>query len=293
MAPLVSVIIPTYNRAAYLLKALQSVKEQTYQFLEIIVIDDGSTDNTRMMLKDYDGPVRYFYQENQGISGARNAGIMNAHGEYVAFLDSDDYWVPEKTERQVALFEQNPGYGLVASRCASIRLDGSYRERNRPGKSGWVLADLFKANFIRTSTAMVKKQCFERIGLFDEDLKECEEYDLWLRIAAHYPMGFINKSLAVYVDNPDGVSTDSLVGRLYRLKVLEKQYLQDKIPAPLYAQRIADTCHYIGRHYIKRGEKERGYSYLLKAQKLRPLYVKNLMYFLLLFFNKKYIKNII
>ena len=147
---------------------------------------------------------------------------------------------------------------LVAARCASIRLDGSYREKNRPGKSGWVLEDLFKANFIRTSAAMVKQECFKNIGLFDEELCECEEYDLWLRIAAQYPMGFINKSLAVYVDNPDGVSTDSLTGRLYRLRVLEKKYLQDKIPANLYARRIADTCHYIGRHYIKRGEKERG-----------------------------------
>jgi glycosyltransferase involved in cell wall biosynthesis len=287
MAPLVSVIIPTYNRAAFILKALQSVREQTYKFLEIIVIDDGSTDKTREMLNDYDGQLHYFFQENKGISGARNAGIRNAHGEYIAFLDSDDYWVPEKTEQQVALFEQNHEYGLVASRCASIRLNGSYRERNRPGKSGWILEDLFKANFIRTSAAMVRKQCFERIGLFDEDLKECEEYDLWLRIAAFYPMGFINKSLAVYFDNPDGVSTDSLTGRLYRLKVLEKKYLQDKIPAPLYARRIANTCHYIGRHYIKRGEKKKGFSYLFKAQRLRPLYVKNFVYVLLSYFNKK------
>ena len=284
MAPLVSVIIPTYNRAAYLQKALQSVKEQTYQPLEIIVIDDGSTDDTRIMLEGCEVQLRYIYQENKGISGARNTGIRNANGEYVAFLDSDDYWVPEKTAQQVALFKQHPEYGLVASRCASIRLDGSYRERNRPGRSGWILEDLFKANFIRTSAAMVKKECFENIGLFDEELKECEEYDLWLRIAAQYPMGFIDKSLAVYVDNPEGMSTDSLTGRLYRLKVLEKQYLQNKIPANLYAQRIANTCHYIGRHYIKRGEKETGFSYLLKAQKLRPLYIKNLLYIILLYF---------
>jgi len=286
MAPLVSVIIPTYNRAAYLQKALQSVKEQTYQSLEIIVIDDGSTDDTRIMLEGYEVQLRYFYQENKGISGARNTGIRNANGEYVAFLDSDDYWVPEKTAQQVELFKQHPEYGLVASRCASIRLDGSYRERNRPGKSGWILEDLFKANFIRTSAAMVKKECFKGIGLFDEELKECEEYDLWLRIAAQYPMGFINKSLAVYVDNPEGISNDSLTGRLYRLKVLEKQYLQEKIPAPLYAQRIANTCHYIGRHYIKRGEKERGLKYLLKAQKLMPVYLNNLLYLVLAYFTK-------
>jgi hypothetical protein len=133
---------------------------------------------------------------------------------------------------------------------------------------------------------MVKQECFKNIGLFDEELKECEEYDLWLRIAAQYPMGFINKSLAVYVDNPDGVSTDSLTGRLFRLRVLEKKYLQEKIPAKLYSRRIADTCHYIGRHYIKKREKERGLQYLLRAQKLRPVYFKNLLYLLLVYFNK-------
>jgi len=286
MAPLVSVIIPTYNRAAYLQKALQSVKEQTYQTLEIIIIDDGSVDDTRKMLENYGGELHYFYQENRGISGARNAGIRRAHGEYIAFLDSDDFWLPDKTEQQLAIFKQHPEYGLVASRCASIRLDGSYREKNRPGRSGWVLEDLFKANFIRTSAAMVKQECFKNIGLFDEDLKECEEYDLWLRIAAHYPMGFINKSLAVYVDNPDGVSTDSLTGRLYRLRVLEKKYLQEKLPAKLYSRRIADTCHYVGRHYIQKGEKELGLQYLLRAQKLRPVYIKNLLYLLLVYFNK-------
>ena len=286
MAPLVSVIIPTYNRAAYLQKALQSVNEQTYQTLEIIVIDDGSTDGTRKMLEGYGGQLRYFYQENRGISGARNSGIKKAHGEYIAFLDSDDFWLPDKTEQQLALFMQHPEYGLVASRCASIRLDGSYREKNRPGRSGWVLDDLFKANFIRTSAAMVKQECFNTIGLFDEDLKECEEYDLWLRIAARYPMGFINKSLAVYVDNPDGVSTDSLTGRLFRLRVLEKKYLKEKIPAQLYSRRIADTCHYIGRHYIKKGEKGLGLQYLLRAQKLRPVYLKNLLYLLSIYFNK-------
>jgi len=285
MEPLVSVIIPTYNRAAYLQKALQSVKEQTYQSLEIIVIDDGSTDDTGEMLKNYEGQLRYFYQENRGISGARNAGIKRARGEFIAFLDSDDYWLPDKTVQQLALFKQHPEYALVAARCASIRLDGSYREKNRPGKSGWVLEDLFKANFIRTSAAMIKQECFENIGLFDEELRECEEYDLWLRIAAQYPVGFINKSLAVYVDNPDGASTDSLTGRLYRLRVLEKQYLQDNIPAHLYARRIADTCHYIGRHYMKKGEKERGVQYLLKAQKLRPAYLKNIIYIFISYFN--------
>jgi glycosyltransferase involved in cell wall biosynthesis len=278
MQPLVSVIIPTYNREQYLRKALDSVLAQTYQRFEIIVVDDGSTDNTRTMLSAYKESVRYVYQENQGISKARNTGIRNSHGDCIAFLDSDDYWLPEKTELQVALLQKHPEYGMVASRCSSVRLDGSFREKNRPGTSGWVLENLFQANFIRTSAAIIRKECFHEVGLFDEELKECEEYDLWLRMASQYPIGFINKSLAVYVDNAEGVSTDSLSGRLYRLKVLEKAYLKRKIPPKMYRNRIANTCHYIGRHYLAKGQKENGRNYLIKAQRLKPLYIKNLLY---------------
>ena len=278
MQPVVSVIIPTYNREQYIQKALDSVLAQTYQRFEIIVIDDGSTDSTRTMISAYKENVHYLYQENQGISRARNTGIKNSHGDYIAFLDSDDYWLPEKTELQIALLQKHPEYGMAASRCASIRLDGSFREKNRPGTSGWVLENLFQANFIRTSAAIIRRECFDRIGLFDEELKECEEYDLWLRIAAHYPVGFINRSLAVYVDNPEGVSTDSLSGRLYRLKVLEKEYLKRKIPPTMYGKRIANTCHYIGRHYLAKEERVIGRSYLMKAQRLKPLYIKNLLY---------------
>jgi glycosyltransferase involved in cell wall biosynthesis len=278
MQPLVSVIIPTYNREQYLRKALDSVLAQTYQRFEIIVVDDGSTDNTRTMLSAYQESVRYVYQENQGISKARNTGIRNSHGDCIAFLDSDDYWLPEKTELQVALLQKHPEYGMVASRCSSVRLDGSFREKNRPGTSGWVLENLFQANFIRTSAAIIRKECFHEVGLFDEELKECEEYDLWLRMASQYPIGFINKSLAVYVDNAEGVSTDSLSGRLYRLKVLEKAYLKRKIPPKMYRNRIANTCHYIGRHYLAKGQKENGRNYLIKAQRLKPLYIKNLLY---------------
>lgn len=278
MSSKVSVIIPTYNRENLIKKALDSVEAQTYPDYEVVVIDDGSTDHTREVVESYGEKVHYFYQENQGIAGARNAGIKRSSGEYIAFLDSDDYWLPEKLERQMALFGEHPEYGMVASCCASVRLDGRFRGKNRPGKSGWILRDLFNKNFIRTSSAVIKKVCLEKVGLFDEALSECEEYDLWLRIAAQYPIGFINESLAVYVDNPEGVSTDSLAGRLLRLQVLEKNYLKKKIPEKMYHRRIADTCHYIGRHYLKKGDKPEGRYYLERAQRLAPFYVKNYFY---------------
>jgi len=276
---MVSVVIPTYNRARIIPKAIDSVLSQTYPDYEIVVLDDGSTDGTRDLIGSYaSGKIRYFHQGNRGIAGARNAGIRQCAGAYIAFLDSDDYWLPDKLAQQMALFSRHPEYGLVATCCASVRYDGSFRATNRSGKSGWALQDLFKKNYIRTSAAVVTRQCLDAVGLFDESLRECEEYDLRLRIAAAFPIGFISEPLAVYVDNPEGVSTDSLTGRLYRLQVLEKDYLRQRIPPRLYGRRIADTCHYIGRHYLSRGQVSEGRDYLRRAQRLAPLYMKNLFY---------------
>ena len=252
MAPLVSVIIPTYNREKIITRAIDSVFAQTYRDFEIVVLDDGSQDNTKAVAQAYGPKVHYFYQDNKGIAGARNAGMHQTAGDYIAFLDSDDYWLPGKLERQMALFRQHPEYGMVGCQCGAVQIDGTYREKNRPGKSGWILYDLFNKNFIRTSSAVITRGCLEKVGGFDESLREGEEYDYWLRIAAEFAIGFINEPLTVYVDNTDGMSTDSLTGRLHRLKVLEKKYLKKKIPPQMYRHRIADTCHYIGRHYIEK-----------------------------------------
>jgi len=276
----VSVIIPTYNRRNCITIALNSVVAQSYKDYEIIVVDDGSTDDTTEVLAPYRGTLRYFYQENRGIAGARNRGIREAKGEYIAFLDSDDYWVPEKLARQVACFSENPHYGMVATRCSSISPKGKFRKKNRPGKSGWILLDLFNANFIRTSSAMITRECLESVGLFDESLPECEEYDLWLRIAAHYPIGFINDPLTVYLDNPWGTSTDSLFGRLQRLKVLEKDYLREAIPLALYRKRLANNYYYVGRHYLKRGDKNEGRAYLRRSVSFHPMNLKYLFYYI-------------
>lgn len=278
MTPRVSVVIPTYNREKLIPKAIDSVIAQTYQNVEIVVVDDGSSDHTLDVIKAYDRDILYVFQENRGIAGARNTGMQKCSGDYIAFLDSDDYWKPEKLARQMRLFHEHPEYGLVASQCASVEADGSFREKNRPGTSGWILQSLFRKNFIRTSSAVITRRCMEKVGLFDATLREGEEYDYWLRIAAVFPIGFINESLAVYVDNPKGASTDSLAGRLHRLRILEKDYLKQKIPPAMYKRRIADTCHYIGRHYLERGNRQEGLAFLKRAQRLSPLYLKNLFH---------------
>ena len=277
---MVSVVIPTFNRRDYITIALDSVLAQNYKDYEIVVIDDGSRDDTKEVLRPYQDAISYFYQENRGISGARNRGIRESRGDYIALLDSDDYWLPEKLKRQVDRIRKEPECGMVATRCSSIAPDGTFRKKNRPGKSGWILNDIFKANFIRTSSALITRKCFDTVGLFDESLPEGEEYDLWLRIAKQYPIAFINEPLTVYTDNPHGVSTDSLAGRLIRLKVLEKEYLKESIPPQLYKKRMSRNYHYVGRHYLKRGKKSEGMQYLRQALSLNPLNIKNLFYYL-------------
>jgi glycosyltransferase involved in cell wall biosynthesis len=281
VSPRVSVIIPTFNRRDYLPIALDSVLAQTYTDYEIVIIDDGSTDDTRDILAPYEKSIRYFYQENLGIAAARNRGIEESRGTYLALLDSDDYWLPGKLACQVEGLEKNPQWGMVATRCSSISPDGRFRRHNRPGKSGWILTDLFKSNFIRTSSAMITRQCLEQVGLFDTSLPECEEYDLWLRIAHRYPIGFITQPLTVYTDNPHGVSTDSLAGRHVRIRVLDKEYLRECLPPALYRRRMARNYHYLGRHYLRRGRRSEGKNYLRQAAQLNPLDLKNLFHYLL------------
>ena len=280
----VSIIIPTYNRRDFITIALDSALAQTYKNYEIVIIDDGSSDDTKEALKPYQDSIRYFYHDNKGIAPTRNRGIREAKGDYIAFLDSDDYWLPAKLERQVECFSKNSHYGMVATRCSCTTPEGKFLKKNRPGKSGWVLTDLFKASFIRTSSAIIRKECFDKVGLFDESLPECEEYDLWLRIAKHYPIGFINDVLTVYTDNPKGVSTDSLAGRLQRLKVLEKDYLKEVIPTALYRKRLASNYHYVGRHYLKQGGKGEGKKYLRRSIGLNPFNPKILFYYILSLF---------
>ena len=128
MAPLVSVIIPTYNREKIITRAIDSVFAQTYRDFEIVVLDDGSQDNTKAVAQAYGPKVHYFYQDNKGIAGARNAGMHQTAGDYIAFLDSDDYWLPGKLERQIALFSEHPEYGMVGCQFWVKKYSGAARK---------------------------------------------------------------------------------------------------------------------------------------------------------------------
>jgi len=206
--PKVSVVIPSYQAGRFIREAVDSVLHQSYKDYEIIIVDDGSTDNTKEVLASYGDRIKVLNQNNMGVSAARNKGIMSSRGEYIAFLDADDLWLPDKLERQVTLLEEHPEIGLVFSDMWVVgETDVPARDRPFLGKSafqigkpskGKVFKHLFLNDFIPMPTAMVRRRCFEKVGLFDSAYDSCEDYDLWLRLSQHFSIDYVDKPLAIY-----------------------------------------------------------------------------------------------
>ncbi|MBW4636136.1 MAG: glycosyltransferase [Iphinoe sp. HA4291-MV1] len=207
--PTVSVIIPTYQRAHLLSEAINSVLAQTYKDYEIIVINDGSSDNTTEVLAQFgDCPkgsglkpnrITAIHQSHRGVSAARNAGIKASNGQYIAFLDDDDLWETQKLELQIPVLESHPEIGLIYSDVLWFNeqgfLPGSYNNKF-PTPNVQAVWTLFINNFIPTISVVVRRECFDEIGFFDENLTACEDYDLWLRLIEKWRVYFLNESLA-------------------------------------------------------------------------------------------------
>lgn len=192
----VSVIIPSYNRAHLLPRCVNSVISQEYAPSEIIVVDDGSTDSTRSLLQGDYPDVKVIAQENKGVSAARNAGIGAATGDWLAFLDSDDAWLPGKLGRQVQAVEASPGGNIVHTDEIWIRNGRRVNPRRKHRKyGGSIFRYCLPLCVISPSSVMIHRRVFDRVGLFDETLPVCEDYDLWLRICARMPVSFIREPL--------------------------------------------------------------------------------------------------
>lgn len=202
--PQISVVIPTFNRAALIGETIDSVLAQTFQDFEIIVVDDGSTDNTATVIANYGSSVKYLYQENAGQAAARNAGIRAAQGQYVALLDSDDLWLPLKLERQVSCLLSSGGCSWVY--CDADRFvghgEGAVGRRHRSSRAGggWIAQQLLLESSIASPTPVVHRSVFAQVGLFEESklLRNREDWDMWLRIAAQYPVAYVPIVLARY-----------------------------------------------------------------------------------------------
>lgn len=194
----VSVIIPTHNRAWVIREAIDSVLTQDYPDFELVVVDDGSEDNTHLLLLEYGSRLTFIRQPNQGVSAARNRGIKETSGEFIAFLDSDDRWLPGKLTRQVEFFQNHPDALICQTEEIWIRNGLRVNPKNRHKKpSGSIFEPSLHLCLVSPSAVMMKRELFNRVGLFDEKLPACEDYDLWLRVACRYPVHLIDTPLII------------------------------------------------------------------------------------------------
>ena len=266
----VTIIIPAYNSMPYLKSTLASVFEQTYQDFEVIVVNDGSSDETEEYISSLtDSRLRLINQANQGVSVARNVGISNAQGRYVAFLDADDLWRQTKLEKQVSYLENSADVGLVytwtAMADSNCKPTGRLSASNAEGNVWQEL--LTKTNLLGCgSTPLVRKSCFETVGLFDSELVPAEDWDMWLRIAASYSFGVIKEALVLYRANPNSLSKSYLSMWKSSCRVVEKAF--QSAPEDLTGQKnktYSSLYFYLSWLAIKSGDCEQAANFQKQA----------------------------
>lgn len=284
--PKISVIIPTYNHVLHLGQAIDSVLDQTYGNYEIIVVDDGSTDNTRHLVEGYGDSARYIYQENRGLAGARNTGIRSARGIFMAFLDADDYFEKDNLEKKIPFLESHPEIDWVYSDWDYLDEDNHFLER---GSIKWSYRDkklksalfeelLYNRNFISPCTVVVKKSVMEAVGYFDPDVVCQEDWDLWLRLSLKYPSHYIDEVLVHVVGHPDSLSKN--FSKWVHGNALIVNKLNRTIPLDFpnrkraLARLNADKYTYLGRDLVQRGETGKALKAYLKSIRQLPLQKK-------------------
>jgi glycosyltransferase involved in cell wall biosynthesis len=288
--PKVSIIIPTYNCAEYITETLDSALKQTYKNCETIVVDDGSTDNTREVLAPFMDKIAYIYQENsRGPGRPRNVGIKKSKGKYISLLDSDDILLPEKIETAVALFEAEPSLGMVFAnfvKCDEsgktypethldsyehfLRMDKTKVNEKQfiiPGKVA--LNGLFYENFIGISGVVIPKEVFSKVGLFDESFSPggLEDRDMWFRIARCYDIGYLDTVGHLYRLRSNSVSKRNTACAQARINVIRKHSKHAKSNAVRkQAKFLIAQCFYdIGYHYQSEGDLRKARKFYLQS----------------------------
>jgi glycosyltransferase involved in cell wall biosynthesis len=248
--PTVSVVVAAYNMARYVADAVRSVLAQTYTDLEVIVIDDGSTDGTADVMKVFEGDprVKYVRQANLGQPRAKNAGILAARGRFIAFCDADDLWVPNKLERQLPRFDADPKVGVVYCRTAMITAEGERNGEFSPdAPSGDILRTLFVKNVVPFGTAVVRREVLDTLGRFDESLAMGIDWDLWLRVSTRWHFEFVPESLYLY-RVWGGQMSRNWKGRYEHVFRIMQKFLDDYpgvLPKAVVRRAYADS--YLGR----------------------------------------------
>ncbi len=277
---MISVIIPAYNRASFLDEAIQSVLDQDYfvqndsSSFELLVIDDGSTDNTREIVRSFGDKVNYHFQEHKGVSAARNLGLNLARGDYLCFLDSDDIWKKDKMSVQMSFMKTFPKAKVCYTEETWIRRGVFVNPQKKHQKySGWIFDKVLPLCLISLSSALFRREVFEEVGKFDEELLACEDYDFGIRLAHKYPIYLLSKPLII----KRGGHSDQLSRKYramdgFRVKALEKA-LQLGLTPPqemLVRQEIVKKCQILVSGFEKRNSKAEARKYLSLIDKYRP-----------------------
>lgn len=274
--PTVSVIIHTYNNEKFIGETVESVLNQTYKDYEIIVVDDGSVDGTRDALLPYMQKIRYHYKENGGIASAKNAGIGLSKAEFIAFLDHDDLWVPDKLKIQMECFNENPEVGLVYAKYTSFSDGKELRTKPEKGYSGWIFKELLSKSIIQTSTVIVKRECLNAVGPYDESFSLGDEYDMFLRIAKEFQCGFVDKELTRYRVHDTNASKNDFLFDSENLGVYKKIYNNftdlDGEEKKILRKRIASYSIKVAEGLYSQGKLEESKQYQKEANNYLPFY---------------------
>jgi glycosyltransferase involved in cell wall biosynthesis len=278
---MISIIIPTYNRASFLKEAIQSVLDQDYflssdpvYLFELLIIDDGSTDNTKKIVKAFGDRVKYHYQANKGISASRNLGLQLAKGDYIAFLDSDDLWTRAKLRMQMNLMDSLSGAEVCYTEEMWIRKGIRVNPKKKHQKhSGWIFDKVLPLCLLSLSSALFRREVFEEVGHFDEELPVCEDYDFGIRVTQKFPVYLIPRPLIVKRGgHPDQLSKKFWGMDRFRIKALEKALNLRLTPhqEKLVRQEIVRKCRILLKGFGIRGNQEEARKYLRLIEKHEP-----------------------
>lgn len=278
---IVSAIITGYNYANFLPDAIESVLGQTRIPDEIIVVDDGSTDHTAEVVARYvDRGVRYVYRENGGAGAARNTGIRESKGDWIAFLDGDDRWLPDKLAVQLAHAERNPTVGLVTGSERQVFASGGepYDVRRKPvGAADFYPRILIENTIGNPSLTLVRRECFERVGLFDETMPLGQDWEMWIRIARAFPVGVVDAVLILFTRHDTSLTAGKLSGRYESNRKLQRRYIR-LVRSPLLRMRLLMSAQSMNLYYTAAaladnpGERGPAFRTALGAALLDPFY---------------------
>ncbi|MGI9533465.1 MAG: glycosyltransferase family 2 protein [Thermodesulfobacteriota bacterium] len=290
---LVSVILPTFNRSNFITFSINSLLSQTYKNIEIIVVDDGSTDETEHIIKLFnDSRIRYIkLDDNHGANFARNIGLRNALGEFVTFLDSDDEFMVLKIEKELNVLLTNKSIGLVYSGLCQYHVDDAKKENLRttiPKFRGDIYNEILYRNVIGTPSPLIRKECFEKVGFFDETMKSCQDWEMWIRISKHYKVEYLNEPFMFMCVHGNQISTN-LEFKIQGMETIlnkYKPYMKDK-------NKLSSFMRKIGIFHSLNNNKRQSIIYLSKTIKLFPLNYLNYFHLILVSISITIHKNLV